>query len=441
MIPTLLIAGTHSGCGKTTVACGIMAALVARGLRVQPFKVGPDFIDPSHHTAICGRPSRNLDPFIMGEGEVVRTVVQASEGADVAVIEGVMGMFDGLEGTGTGSTGHVAEILSVPVTLVVDVAGMSRSAHAIIRGFSTFDPGVLVGGVIFNRVGSDSHRRMIEQSLMVTCYGWIRSDPARGVGSRHLGLLMAEEDEHMRAWGPVIEELCDLDALLRDAARPHLDTPPPLSVASPESGVRVGVARDAAFCFYYQDNLDRLERRGGRLIYFSPLSDHLPEVDLLYLGGGYPELYAAALSSSPCTGDIRAAAEDGMPILAECGGLTYLCRTITTQGEQHSMAAVLPAEVEMHPRFQALGYVEALSTGTSPLLPPHLGYRGHEFHYSALTCDPDARFAVRLQRGKGIREGRDGLAEYHTVGTYSHAYFTDAYADVLLTAGRRWRKR
>jgi cobyrinic acid a,c-diamide synthase len=441
MIPTLLIAGTHSGCGKTTVACGIMAALVTRGLCVQPFKVGPDFIDPSHHSAICGRPSRNLDPFMMGEEEVVRTVARSSEGADVAVIEGVMGMFDGLGGTASGSTGHVAELLSVPVTLVVDVSGMSRSAHAVIHGFRTYDTDVQVGGVIFNRVGSDSHRQLIQQFLTVTCYGWIRSDPARGVGSRHLGLLMAEEDERMRAWGPVMEEQCDLDALLRDAVRPRLDIPPSPSFAPPESGIRVGVARDAAFCFYYQDNLDRLEQSGGDLVYFSPLIDRLPEVDLLYLGGGYPELHASSLSTSPCTGDIRAAAEDGMPILAECGGLTYLCRTITTQDQRHPMAAVLPADAEMYPRYQALGYVEGSSTGTSPLLPPHLSYRGHEFHYSALTCDPEARFAVRLQRGKGISEGRDGLAEYQTVGTYSHAYFTDAYIDALLSAGRRWRKK
>jgi cobyrinic acid a,c-diamide synthase len=441
MIPTILIAGTHSGCGKTTIACGIMAALTARGLRVQPFKVGPDFIDPGHHTSICGRPSRNLDPFMMGEEEVTRVLARASEGADVAVIEGVMGMFDGMGGTATGSTAQVAEILSVPATLVVDVHGMSRSAHAVIRGFRTYDPNVVVGGVIFNRVGSDSHRRQIEHALTVPSYGWVRTDPLRGVGSRHLGLLMAEEDRGMGDWGSIMEEQCDLDAMLGDAPRPHLNLSPPPPAHPSETRVRVGVARDPAFCFYYQENLDRLERRGGTLVYFSPLSDHLPEVDLLYLGGGYPELHAESLSVSPCIREIRAAAEDGMPILAECGGLTYLCRTLSVQGQRFPMTGVLPADAELHSRYQALGYIEGRGNGTSSLLPATLGYRGHEFHYSALTCDPDARFAVRLSRGRGIREGEEGLTEYLTVGTYSHAYFTDTYVDVLLSAAEKWKKR
>ncbi|MDD1679281.1 MAG: cobyrinate a,c-diamide synthase [Methanomicrobiales archaeon] len=441
MTPALLIAGTHSGCGKTTVACGIMAALTARGLRVQPFKVGPDFIDPSHHSAICGRPSRNLDPFMMGEEEVVRVVSNASEGADVVVIEGVMGMFDGLGGTTTGSTAHVARILSLPVILVVDVGGMSRSAHAVIQGFRTYDPAVRVGGVIFNRVGSGSHRTLIEHSLTVPAYGWICTDPARGVRSRHLGLLMAREDETMQTWGPVMEEQCALDALLRDAICPRSNLFSSSAEVPPQETVRVGVARDAAFCFYYQENLDRLVRRGGSLVYFSPLSDRLPEVDLLYLGGGYPELHAEVLSSSSCTTDIRRAADDGMPILAECGGLTYLCRTITTDSGEHRMADILPADATMHSRFRALGYVEASATGASPLLPPTLAYRGHEFHYSALTCDTDARFAVQLSRGKGIRDGKEGLMDQNVVGTYSHAYFTDAFADALLSAGRRGKKR
>jgi cobyrinic acid a,c-diamide synthase len=440
MIPTVLIAGTHSGCGKTTVACGLMAALTARGFLVLPFKVGPDFIDPSHHTAICGRTSRNLDPFMMGEEEVVRTVAGASEGADVAVIEGVMGLFDGLGGTAKGSTAHIAQILSIPVILVVDVSGMSRSAHAIIQGFRTFDPSVKLGGVIFNRVGSPLHRTLIESSLSVPAYGWIHTNPNRGVRSRHLGLLMAEEDGRMRDWGPTIEEQCDLDTLLADATCPRAPTPALSAPASP-NGIRVGVARDSAFCFYYQENLERLERRGGHLVYFSPLSDHLPEVDVLYLGGGYPELHANVLSSAPCTEEIRTAADGGLPIFAECGGLTYLCRTIATKGEQYRMAGVLPAEAEMHTRFQALGYVEASSMGTSPLLPDNISYRGHEFHYSALACDSDARFAIRLSRGKGISAGKDGLAEHETVGAYSHAYFTDTFTDALLSAGRRWKKR
>jgi len=439
MIPTILIAGTHSGCGKTTVACGLMSALTARGLKVQPFKVGPDFIDPTHHTAICGRSSRNLDPFMMGEDEVVRTFVQASTGADLAVIEGVMGMFDGVEGTIEGSTAHVAQILSVPVQLVVDVRGMSRSANAIIQGFRSFEPGVRIRGALFNRVGSPHHRSMIERSLPVPAYGWIPVDPTRSVESRHLGLFMAQEDRKMREWGPFIEEYCNVDALARDAVTPDLPATP-THARKPEPSLRVGVARDAAFCFYYQENLLRLKRQGGELVFFSSLSDRLPEVDLLYLGGGYPELHAEALSYAPALRDIRRACEDGMPVYAECGGLAVLCRSIAVRDRECRMAGILPAEAVMRSRFQALGYVEGSGTGISPLFPPDLFFRGHEFHYSCLSCDNDARFALRLTRGKGISEGRDGLTEHQTVGSYSHAYFTDAFADTLLFAGRAWKR-
>jgi cobyrinic acid a,c-diamide synthase len=418
----------------------MMAALTARGLRIQPFKVGPDFIDPTHHTAICGRASRNLDPFMMGEEEVIRTFVRASEGADVAVIEGVMGLFDGMEGTSLGSTAHVAEILSLPVILVVDVSGMSRSANATIQGYRSYDSGVRVGGVIFNRVGSAHHRQMIESSLSVPAYGWIPKDPSRMVESRHLGLKMAGETDRMREWGLLIEESCDLGKVLRDAVTPHLPPVPEDTTGSGER-VRVGVARDPAFCFYYQENLLRLNRRGGDLVYFSPLQDPLPKVDVLYLGGGYPELYAGILAASPCLRDIRAAADEGRPVYAECGGLTCLCRTLSVQGREHRMAGILPADAAMHPRFQALGYVEASSTGISSLLPEGLSYRGHEFHYSALTCDRDARYAVQLSRGKGIDSGKDGLAEQQVVGAYSHAYWTDSFADALLEAGRRGKKR
>jgi cobyrinic acid a,c-diamide synthase len=377
---------------------------------------------------------------MMGEEEVIRTFVRASQGADIGVIEGVMGMFDGLEGSSTGSTADVARILSVPVILIVDVSGISRSAHAIIHGYSTFDPEVKVGGVIFNRVGSRHHRQMIESSLAVPVYGWIPVDLGRITESRHLGLFMASEDQAMQEWGPLIEKTCDLDTLLRDAKIPSL---PPVESAEAEKAfsARVAVAHDPAFCFYYEENLRRLERRGGNLSYFSPLQDRLPDADLLYLGGGYPELHAGALASSSCTRDIFRAAESGMPIYAECGGLTYLCRKLQTNVQVYHMVGVLPADVTMYPRFQALGYIEAESSGASPLLPKGLSYRGHEFHYSALDCDRDARFAVRLSRGKGIQEGRDGLCTQKTVGTYCHAYFTDVFADALLAAGKEWKKQ
>lgn len=437
MIPAIVIAGTHSGCGKTTLACGIMAALRGRGLVVQPFKVGPDFIDPSHHTAICGRPCRNLDPYMMGEDGVVRTFASASVGADIAVIEGVMGMYDGLEGEDTGSTAHVAKILGVPVALVVDVGGMSRSANALVGGYTAFDPAVRFAGVIFNRVGSPRHRQMIEHGLSVRALGWVPTEREKSVGSRHLGLAMAGEVS-MAAFGSVCEEHCDLDALIAAAASAPVVSPAPAHREKMPS-VRLGVALDAAFCFYYQDNLDLLGRSGAAIVPFSPLAGELPDVDGLYLGGGYPELHAEALSASPCTRNIEAAAEDGMPIYAECGGLLYLCERLSYEGKVYRMAGVLPGDAEMRGRFQALGYVDARSTGASPLLRAGLSFRGHEFHYSAVEAAPDARFALKLRRGKGIENGKDGLCEHAALGGYSHAYLTGAFADAFVAAMENYR--
>jgi cobyrinic acid a,c-diamide synthase len=441
MIPRLVIAGTHSGCGKTSIASGIMSALVARGLVVQPFKVGPDFIDPTHHTAICGRPSRNLDPYMMGEEGVLATFARAAHGADIAVIEGVMGMYDGLDGGDCGSTAHVARLLDAPVILIADVKGMSRSANATVRGYRTYDPSVRFAGTIFNRVGSPRHRSMIERESETTVFGWIPWEKDREVASRHLGLQMAHETDGMAGFGDLIARTCDLDGIVHAAA-----SAPPLSAPGRDGeqacgdAVRIGIASDPAFCFYYQDNLDRLRQCGAELVFFSPLADPLPAVDALYLGGGYPECHAAGLETAACTRQIRAALGDGMPAYAECGGLVYLTGSVTADRE-YRMAGVLPARAYQQDRFQALGYVDAVCTGGTPLLPGGLAFRGHEFHYSRVACDADARFAIRLNRGKGIGDGKDGLWEQNVLAGYTHAYFTPAFARALLTAAREARRR
>ena len=439
-IPRIVVAGTHSGCGKTTLASGLMAALAARGLAVQPFKVGPDFIDPGHHSAICGRISRNLDPFMMGEAGVRETFVRASAGADVAVVEGVMGLYDGLDGTDTASTAHVAKILDAPVLLAVDAKGASRSVHAVVRGYAGFDPGVRVAGVVFNRVGSPRHRALIEATQSLPVYGWVPRRDDLAVASRHLGLAMAAETGAMAGFGAVVEASCDLDRII-DLARavPPLPEPPEVS-GRPEAGIRVGVAHDAAFCFYYQDNLEGLARAGADLISFSPAQDRLPDVDALYLGGGYPELHAAALAASRCRDDIRRAVDDGMPVYAECGGLIYLTERLVTGDGDHPMAGVLPAVAEMTGRIQGLGYVEARVVGGAPVLEPGSAFRGHEFHYSRLECAPDARFALELLRGRGIDGGRDGLAVQNTVGQYTHAYFPVGFAETLVQAAAAYRR-
>jgi cobyrinic acid a,c-diamide synthase len=441
-IPRIVIGGTWSGCGKTTVARGLMAAFSARGLTVQPFKVGPDFIDPTHHTALCGRVSRNLDPFMMGDGEVAAVFARASQGADLAIIEGVMGLFDGVDGGGIASTAQVAELLSAPVILVVEPKGMSGSVHAVIQGYSTHRPGTSPAGIIFNRVGSPRHRALIEAGLTARALGWIPRREELTLGSRHLGLVMASEVQPGNSDAGIFGECCNLDAIL-DIARSAGPLPLPEAAAPvpvKEGTVRVGVARDAAFCFTYQENLDRLCRAGAELVFVSPLSDPLPDVDGLYLPGGYPELHAGALSGSRFLRELRDACGDGMPVYGECGGLIALSRSLSTGEGEFPMAGVLPARAALTGKVQALGYVEARATGAGSFLLPGLAYRGHEFHYSRVECSRDARFSLTLGRGKGIRDGLDGLTEWNTLGTYTHAYFTDGFASALVRAAGEYGK-
>jgi cobyrinic acid a,c-diamide synthase len=431
-IPRIIIAGTHSGCGKTTVATGLMGALSARGLTVQPFKVGPDFIDPTHHTSICGRASRNLDPYMMGKDEVVNTFIQASEGADIAVIEGVMGLHDGVEGTEESSTADVAEILSCPVILVCDVKGMSRSVHAMILGYTSYDPKVTFAGVIYNRGGSDHHREMIRYAEQVTALGWIPRRDELQVKSRHLGLTMAGEEEGMQNSGAIVEECCDIDRIIQAAS-----SAPSLQKRyddedEREGKIQIGVAMDAAFCFYYAENFRRLRRAGAELTFFSPMTDHLPDVEALYLGGGYPELHAAALEKNPCRQEIRRAADAGLPIFGECGGLVYLSRSLWTAEGTYAGVGMIPGDAEMKTRFQALGYVDGTVAIDCPLFPQGLSFRGHEFHYSILNPDNDCRYAFTLKRGKGIIDGQDGIIEANTIAGYTHIYFTDRFAEAFV---------
>jgi cobyrinic acid a,c-diamide synthase len=401
-IPRIIIAGTHSGCGKTTIADGIMASLMARHLKVQPFKVGPDFIDPSHHTRICGRFSRNLDPFMMHDQGCVDTFLRSSEGADIAVIEGVMGLFDGVDGSDISSTAHVARILNAPIILIVDAKGMSRSVHALIKGYREYDPTITISGIIFNQIGSKHHRQMIESSLQVPEFGWIPRKKDLAIKSRHLGLHMAHETELTLDLGSFIEEHCNISKIL-DVARqaPPLDKKPQ-KIIKQDSKTRIGIAWDKAFCFYYQDNLDTLRSAGAELVFFSPLSDKkLPDLNGVYIGGGYPELYLKELETSKFLTDFTKSVNNGMPVYAECGGLLYLTEGITTD-RFYKLCGILPATTEMSDRVQALGYVSGESMEGSSVLPSGLSIRGHEFHYSKLIPDSDARYTFRLSRGKVI---------------------------------------
>jgi len=421
-IPRIIIAGTHSGCGKTTTSSGIMAAFRARGLVVQPFKVGPDFIDPSHHSVVCGRESRNLDPFMMGEDSVRRSFISACEGADIAVIEGVMGLYDGVDGGDMSSSAHVARILDAPVVLVTDIKGMSRSVLALIKGYKEFDPRIRFAGVIMTKGGGEKHKAMTTGELTVPLLGWIPRCDMLAVESRHLGLMMGSEDSRMKDAGAFIEEHCSLDELLSAAAN--------TSEISAESGsaqnecrARIGVAMDEAFCFYYRDNFDYLRNKGAELVFFSPIHDHLPEADAYYFGGGYPELYGESLANSFCKTEIKRAADSGRPVFGECGGLMWLNRSITTQdGHNYKMTGLLDADCIMENRFVALNYVVGKVTEAS-IIPAGTNFRGHEFHYSRTVPDADVRFSFTLERGDGICDGKDGITAGSVLGGYTHMYF------------------
>ncbi|KAB3542908.1 MAG: cobyrinate a,c-diamide synthase [ANME-2 cluster archaeon] len=448
MMPAILIAGTHSGVGKTTVAMALMAAF-ARRCAVAPFKVGPDYIDPSHHTAICGRASRNLDMFMMGEERVRETFASAAAGTDISVIEGAMGLYDGMGSDDTASAAHVARVLDLPVILVVDVKGVSRSAAAIVKGYCDFDKRINVAGVILNKVGSPRHgdmvRTAIRQELSVPVVGEIPKSSRIELPSRHLGLYMAHEGyrmDYVAELASLAEDHLDI-AAIRDIAQQTRDSGYAAAngvgdggsgssvgdadgddngdgVGSTRHDITIGVARDPAFCFYYADLIDSL-KRDANLVFWSPLADDLPEADGFYFGGGYPELYARELSARSKTGKkIRDAAADGVPIYGECGGMIYLCESlIDLDGNAYPMAGVLPAETAMTNRLQALGYTDATVSG-NPVV-PRGRIRGHEFHYSETDCAPDVRFAYRMNRGKGIRDGMDGMVEYATLGSYMHA--------------------
>ncbi len=436
-IPRIIIAGTHSGCGKTTTASGIMAALKARGLKVQPFKVGPDFIDPTHHTSVCKRQSRNLDPFMMGEENLIHTFESASKGADIAVIEGVMGLFDGIDSSEVSSTAHVAKILDAPVILVVDVKGMSRSAAALIKGYTEFDSAVKFAGVILTKGGSERHRAMASSAIETPILGWIPKNELMSVESRHLGLFMAGEDSKLNDTASFIEEHCNLDGII--SAANNAGDIPKKAVTGINAGkseinsgnadgdlantVKIAVAMDDAFCFYYHDNFDYLKSAGAEIIFFSPLTDKLPKADAYYFGGGYPELHLTKLEDSPCKNDLKKAADSGIPIFGECGGLMWLGRSITTaDGKSFRMAGLLDSDSAMCSRFQALDYSIGTTSGKS-FLEKGINIRGHEFHYSKTSVDSDACFDYKLSRGKGIDNGRDGLVCGSVLAGYTHMYF------------------
>ena len=395
MIGRVVIAGTSSGAGKTTVACGLIGALRARGRRVQGFKVGPDYIDPTYHALASGRPGRNLDAFLSAPDLIAPLVRHGAANADIAVIEGVMGLFDGASGRGElASTGHVAKLVEAPVILVVDAASMARSAAAIVLGYRSFDPDIDVAGVIFNHVGSDHHEELLREAVAgigVPVLGALRRDERIAVPERHLGLVPADEREaHTRsaldALADAVARYTDVEAIER-LARAAPDAPGPTWSPEPADGPqanggRIAIARGPAFSFHYQENLELLTAAGAELVGFDPISDPvLPErTDALVLAGGFPEVFGAELeANAPMRAAVAAFAASGRPVLAECGGLLYLCADL----DGRAMCGVLPARGRMAGRL-SLGYREAVAATATPWLDAGERVRGHEFHYSVV---------------------------------------------------------
>lgn len=441
-IPTLVVAGAKSGVGKTSVTLGLVAALRRRGLDVRTFKVGPDFLDPTHLAMASARPCYNLDGWMMGRDYVESLFVRAAAGADLAVVEGVMGLFDGADvRSASGSTAEIARWLGAPVLFVLDAHGMAGSIAAMVKGYATLDPELKLAGVVANQCGSERHCALLAEALeaagLPPLVGGIPRGGLPELASRHLGLVTADAKnmtaEVLSGLADGVERAVKLDALLA-LAREH--APAVRSSAAKDAGpavrrrVRLGLAWDEAFHFYYQDTLDALEAAGCELLRFSPVRDaRLPEaLDGLYFGGGYPEVHAAELSANgSMLGEVRAFAASGRPVYAECGGLMYLSEGVQMlDGRRFSLAGVLPAGTRMLARRRALGHVEVALAEDSLWGARGALARGHEFHYSELTADPAAaggwRRVYAPQPGTRGLTGGEGFAAGGVLASYVHLH-------------------
>jgi len=415
-----VLGGVSSGVGKTVATLAIIRALDDAGYAVQPAKAGPDFIDPSHHQAIAGRPSRTLDLWLEGEAGLARNYARGQ--GDVCVIEGVMGLYDG-DGS---STAMVAEALDLPVVLVVDAKAGMESVAATAYGFreyaATIDREIDVAGVVAQRAHGGRHAEGIRDALPdeMTYFGRIPPSSDLEIPDRHLGLEMGEEAALPHDALDEAAEYLETERLVEVAREPIIDAEP---AAVEPTGATVAVASDAAFCFRYPATIERLRER-ATVRTFSPVAgDPLPDCDGVYLPGGYPELHAAELASSPTLDDLADRASDGLPVFGECGGLMAMAQTLTTtDGECHPMAEILPADVTMRDRYQALDHVELDATTGTLTADRGETLRGHEFHYSEASVDSDARFAFEVHRGDGIDGDHDGLLAYDSLGTYAHVH-------------------
>jgi len=443
----LLVSAAHKSSGKTTVTIGLAAALRARGFAVQPFKKGPDYIDPLWLSAAAGRACRNLDLYLSPPDEVRSAFDAASADADVALVEGNKGLYDGLSLDGSNSNAALARLLDLPVVLVLDARGMTRGIAPLILGYQAFDPAIRIAGVILNRLGGARHesklRAVIEHYTDAAVLGALQEDERLSIEERHLGLIPATESEQSRVrieqLAQVVGEAVDIDRLLALAGSttPRSAQRPAAAPASAGTqGLRVGIARDRAFGFYYPEDLEALQRAGAQPVFFDTLADaHLPPVDALFIGGGFPEVMAVELSANrTLLAEIRAAIDAGLPAYAECGGLMYLARSISWNNVTYPMVGAIPADVVMQARPVGRGYVHLQETDANPWPQRFRGtIKAHEFHHSKLVnVDPQLAFAYRVQRGFGVDGENDGLVYRNTLASYAH---------LRSVAGHNWPAR
>lgn len=455
----LIIAALRGGSGKTVVSLGLAAAWKQYlGLRIVPFKKGPDYIDAGWLSVAAGGPCYNLDPFLMQPEDILRSFVRHSGRGDLSLIEGNRGLYDGVDANGSYSTAELSKLLRCPVVLVLDATKVTRTAAALVLGCQHLDPEVNIAGVVLNRVAGKRHEKVLRESIETFCgipvLGVIPKEERIFFAERHLGLVPPQEAGNIAAAVGLaasrMKEYLDLEALrkISGTAGP-LGWPLPFAQAPCERRrpVRIGVVRDSAFQFYYPENLEALEDRGATLVEISSFADApLPVVDALYIGGGFPETHLETLAGNLRFRDsVKAAVEDGMPVYAECGGLMFLCRGIHHQAGFYPMAGVFPFGIALGPKPQGHGYTIMECVGPNPFFKQGTVMRGHEFHYSGITEEVNADsypFVFKLKKGHGIVAGRDGICYKNTLAGYSHihAVGNEHWADALVAAAGAYQK-
>jgi len=435
-----LISAAHKSSGKTTLSIGLCAALKQRGLKVQPYKKGPDYIDPMWLTRASGRPCHNLDFYLMGHEEVTDVFEQQAADADVALVEGNKGLYDGLDLDGSNSNAALAKLLNIPVVLVIDARGMTRGVAPLILGYQAFDRDINIAGVILNQLGGSRHegklRAVIEHYTDVPVLGAVQHEAGMQILERHLGLIpsneAAEVDGQIARIANRISGQVDLDRLLA-LTKQEFQPAKPGTPAMPASRYRIGIARDPAFGFYYSDDLEALKAAGARLVHINTLQDNtLPDIDGLIIGGGFPESFMAELEANvSLRQDIKQAIDAGLPTYAECGGLMYLFRTLRWTDRTHDMVGVIPGDIVMHDKPVGRGYVRLRETGAGlwNSEAPDEDIRAHEFHYSSIENLPAGlTYAYEVQRGHGVDGKNDGIVHRNLLASYTHLRSTRRFS-------------